>query len=125
MDKVSFYRTAVHGSHEDRSWKERVRRIFVTSGVRAEATIPSGENGKGTTASLQNAVAYYERNPAIPFEAMFLVPCEPGTRLINILSDDIVFCTGPEGEVKECSAGDTSWHKVTIEFEREEEEDDE
>jgi hypothetical protein len=124
MDNVSFYRTAVHGSHENRSWKDRVRRIFITSSVRTEVAIPSDGDDKSTTASLQNAIAYLERNPAIPFEAMLPVPCEAGTRLINILSDDIVFCTGPDGKVKVCSVGDTSWHKVTIEFEREDEEEE-
>ncbi len=120
MDSVSFYRTAVHGSHEDRSWKDQVNRIFVTSGVRREVTLPTDLNGEGGTASLQNAIAYPERNPARPFEAMMTVPLEPGTRLVNILSDEVAFCTGPDGTVKSCSVGDTSWRKVTIEFEREE-----
>ncbi len=120
MDTVSFYRTAVHGSHEDRSWKDLVNRVFVSSGVRQEIAIPSNHNGEGETVNLQNAIAYPERSPARPFEAMLTVPVESGTRLVNILSDEVAFCTGPDGTVKSCSVGDTSWHKVTIEFEREE-----
>jgi hypothetical protein len=124
MDNVCFYRTAVHGSHEDASWKDKVYRIHVTSGVRREVEIPAGQNGEGGTANLQNAIAYPERSLAHPFEAIMTVPLEPGTRLVNILSDEVAFCTGPDGAVKSCSIGDTSWRKVTIEFEREETEED-
>lgn len=120
MDTVSFYRTTVHGSHEDRSWKDQVNRIYVTSGVRREVALPADLNGESGAANLQNAIAYPERNPAIPFEAMMTVALEPGTRLVNILSDEVAFCTGPDGTVKSCSVGDTSWRKVTIEIEREE-----
>lgn len=124
MGTVSFYRTAIHGSHEDRPWKDRVNRIYVTSGVRREVTIPSDPKGNDGTANLQNAIAYPERDPALPFEAMMTVPLDAGTRLINLLSDEVAFCTGPDGAVKSCSVGDTSWRKVTIEFERNESEED-